>query len=233
MKQKHTNSFRKILVGLCMLCMVCMTCYGTMFVHAEGDVKLTASTSKAERGKTVSITLDLEGNPGLWGIKFKVGYDHSALKLTSVANGTIFSEEDVVLPDSLDKEKYVFLASAGQLENIRDDGQIVTLNFEVAEDAAIQDYPVTLEITQAINVDGEEIGIEAINGSVMVRTAEVVEPVEPEKNQIVQSPDNQQAGGAETGDNSHTMLWIAVTCFSGAVLLVLGIYIKKKRWIKA
>lgn len=220
MKQNNKNSFSRILAGLCILCMVCMTCFGTMTVHAAGDAKLTASECTAERGKTASVTLNLEGNPGIWGLKFKVGYDHSALKLTSVTNGTVFSGEEVVPPESLDKEQYVFVATADKLENVQADGEVVTLKFEVAEGAALTAHPVSVEITQAITVDGKEVSIAAKGGSVKVQAAG--------------NNDNgsQQAEGPKTGDNNHPALWIALAGISGGAVLAFGI-IRKKRRIKA
>lgn len=214
MKQNNKNSFSRILAGLCMICMVCMTYFGTMTIHAAGDAKLTASECTAERGKTVSVTLNLEGNPGIWGLKFKVGYDHSALKLTSVTNGTVFSGEEVVPPESFDKEKYVFVATADKLENVQADGEMVTLKFQVAEEAAFADYPISVEITQAITVDGKEVSIAAKGGSIKVQNG------------------SQQAKGPKTGDNNHPALWIALAGISGGAVLAFGI-IRKKRRIKA
>lgn len=224
MKQENTNSFRKILAGLCMLCMVCMTCFGTMSVYAGGNAKLTASECTAERGKTVSVTLNLEGNPGLWGLKFKVGYDHSALKLTSVTNGIVFPGEEVIPPESLDKEQYVFLGTGGNLEDIQTNGEMVTLKFEVAKEAAFADYPIDVEIIQAINADGKEISIAAEDGRISVQ---------PEAQ--LQAEDNgvMQAKGPKTGDNSHLFLWVVFAGGSVCAMLALGISIKKKRWIKA
>lgn len=251
MKQKNRTSFRKILAGLCIFCMVCMTYFGAVSVHAKEDVKLTASDCIAERGKTISVTLNLEGNPGIWGLKFKVGYDHSALKLTSVTNGTVFSEGEVVLPESLDKEQYVFLATAEKLENISADGEMVTLKFEVAEEAAFADYPVSVEITQAINVDGKEVSIAAKNGSVKVQAEANPPQLNDKSNQqaeglktddnkqaeakLTQLSDNgnRQAKEANTGDNNHLVLWIVIAGISGGAMLAFGIFIRKKRWIKA
>lgn len=229
MKQENTSRFRKILAGLCMLCMVCVICFGTMSVYAREAAELAASDCTAQRGKTVSVTLNLEGNPGIWGLKFKVGYDHSALKLTSVKNGTVFSEEDVVLPESLEKEQYVFLATAGQLEDIQADGSMVTLNFEVAEEAAFADYPVTLEITQAINVDGKNVSISGKNGNVKVQAEQTGGSNLPQPG----GNGSQQAKETKTGDDSHLILWIVFAGISGGILLVLGVSVKKKRWIKA
>lgn len=172
MKSKKTNGIRKKLAVFGAFCMLLMTCVGTLTVYAQDDAKLTASAATAEQGKTAAVTFTLEGNPGIWGLKFRVGYDHSALKLASVSNGIIFSDGDVTLPETLDKEQFVYLASGSKLEDISSNGTVVTLNFTVADNAQNQAYPITLEITQAINVQGDDIAMTAQNGSVTVKAGE-------------------------------------------------------------
>ena len=155
------------------------TCIGSLTVYAQDDAKIAVSAGDGEQGKTTEVKFNLEGNPGIWGLKFRVGYDHSALKLTSVTNGNVFSDGDVTLPETLDKEQFVYLASANKLENITANGTVVTLSFQVAESAELKSYPITLEITQAINVDGDDIAVAAENGSVTVKAVEPENTPEP------------------------------------------------------
>lgn len=216
MKRKNKHGFRRILAGLCMLCMACVTWFGIMPAYAAGDAQLSASECTAEKGKTVAVTLNLEGNPGIWGLKFRVSYDHSALKLTSVTNGTVFSGDETVPPESLDKEKYVFVATADKLENVQADGELVTLKFEVAEGAAFADYPISVEVTQAITADGKAVSIAAKNGNVKVQ----------EDSNLV------QLLGPKTGDKNQLILWAALAGISGGAVLVFRTS-RKKRRIKA
>lgn len=215
MKPKNKNSFRRILAGLCMLGMVCLTWSDAVPVHAAGNAKLTASASTAERGKTVSVTVGLEGNPGIWGLKFRVGYDHSALQLTSVTVGTVFSQDEVVPPESLDKERYVFVATADRMEDVQTDGGLVTLKFQVAEDADFADYPVSVEAVQAITVDGKEVGVTAEDGSVRV--------------QAVHGPNtaNPPQKDPDTGDSNDPVLWIVLAAVGCGAVLAYGVIRKK------
>lgn len=223
MKQKHTNGFRKILAGLCMFCMIFMICFGSkaMSVNAKEEAKLTGSDCTAEKEKTASVTFNLEGNPGLWGLKFKVSYDHSALKLTSVTNGTVFSEGDVIPPENLQKEQYVFLASSGKLENISANGVVVTLNFIVTDEAAMQTYPITAEITQVIDVDGNDVSMAVENGNITVKMAE-------ESNE-----DKTVGEETKTGDNSNTVLWAVFLLISGGAIFAFGILYTRRICKKA
>ena len=63
----------------------------------------------------------------------------------------------------------VFYASADKLQNITKDGNLVTLSFQVSSDASYEDYPVTVEITQVIDAEGNNVKVTAVNGKVTVQ----------------------------------------------------------------
>ena len=132
------------------------------------NATLTVASAIVEKGDKVSISVNLKDNVGLWGLKFQLGYDHSILKLESVENGDVFQKDDVLLPDSLDKEEFVYLAYLNGLQNITTDGTIVTLNFSVSDSADFKPYVITLSVEQAINVDGEDVDLKSQEGAVSV-----------------------------------------------------------------
>lgn len=140
---------------------------GNTSVYAKSEATLAASTVTTEKNKA-AITISLNGNSGIWGIKFQVGYDHSALTLSSVNNGEIFSDGDVTMPETLDKKEFVYFASSNSLKDITENGVVVTLNFKVADYAAEGKYPIKLTLTQAINIDGENVDIDLQNGEVTI-----------------------------------------------------------------
>ena len=126
-----------------------------------------ASSVTTERNKA-SVNIDLKGNTGIWALKFKVGYDHSALKLTSAQNGKVFSDNDVTMPDSLDKDEFVFLASSNSLKNIETSDTVLTLNFKTVDYALEGKYPIKLTLVQAIDVDGNVVDMGTSDGAVTV-----------------------------------------------------------------
>lgn len=205
MKREITNGVNRVTAVLCMLGILFLSCPAALTVKAQGDARLTASAVTAERKNTAAVTVTLEGNPGIWGLKFKVGYDHSALTLQTVENGNVFEENDIVLPGSLDREQFVFVAASNKLENITADGNMVILNFLVGENAAAESYPITLELTQAINVAGEDIKITVTEGSITVKTDET------DDGESDQPAAEVMAANAEVGDDSNPLLWIVLT----------------------
>lgn len=161
-------STRKIGSLFCAI-IIFINCFAVSVSASEqtGATLAVASTA-AENGDTVSVSLDLKDNSGLWGLKFKVGYDHSVLTLTSVENGEVFADEDVMLPSSLDKEEFIYLAYLNRLQNNTANGTVVTLNFTISEDAEFKPYLITLTVDQAIDVDGEDVELTAKDGAISV-----------------------------------------------------------------
>lgn len=156
------------LVALCVFSIL-FTCFaGSMTVSAQSNTKLTASTISAERGSVVSVTVALNGNPGIWGVKLKVGYDQSALTLSSISNGNIFTDGDVTLPQTLTKQPFVYYACSNELKNIKTNGTLVTLKFKVSKTAAFSKYPITVSLAQAINIAGKNVSMDTQNGNVTV-----------------------------------------------------------------
>ena len=135
--------------------------------YAKSDSSLVASSVTTERNKA-SVNIDLKGNTGIWALKFKVGYDHSALKLTSAQNGKVFSDNDVTMPDSLDKDEFVFLASSNSLKNIETSDTVLTLIFKTVDYALEGKYPIKLTLVQAIDVDGNVTNMGTKDGAVTV-----------------------------------------------------------------
>lgn len=222
MKHKNRNGIGRISVVLCMLCMLLAAFPVTLTVNAESAARLTTSAVTTEREEVAAVTFMLEGNPGIWGLKIKVDYDHSALTLQSVTNGSIFEENDVTVPYSLAREQYVFVAASNKLEDTIANGSLVTLNFLVEKDAAAGTYPIMAEVTQAINCASEDINIDVVSGSV---TVNVVDEPAPSETKPVAAPvsavtEQEEAGtalltgSAKTGDDSNLILWIVLAAFA-------------------
>lgn len=149
------------------LAAVMLICSGKTAYAAE-QAELSGGNVDAENGKTIQYAVTLENNPGLWAVKFTASYDSEALKLTAVKAGDIFTEEEITSPQELADTPYVFLGVKNALENTDKEGVVVTLEFEVDKDAQAKDYEVKLEVTQAINLEGQDISVAAKNGNISV-----------------------------------------------------------------
>lgn len=165
-KGLYDRGFQKILAVICSLFL--LFSLGAATASAQSAAKITASSCTVERGDSASVSFNLEGNPGIWGLKLRIHYDHSVLTLKSVSTGSVFDKSEFIMSENLNKDPYVVVASGNALENKTTNGMIVTLNFTVNSSAAFKAYPVTVEISQANNIDGDKVSISAGNGSVSV-----------------------------------------------------------------
>lgn len=172
------------------LAAVMLICSGKTAYAAE-QAELSGGNVDAENGKTIQYAVTLENNPGLWAVKFTASYDSEALKLTAVKAGDIFTEEEITSPQELADTPYVFLGVKNALENTDKEGVVVTLEFEVDQDAQAKDYEVKLEVTQAINLEGQDISVAAKSGTVSVV------PCIHEKEWQVTNPGCETAGKKE------------------------------------
>ncbi len=202
MKILSAAGVHRICAVLCIFCMMFVLGTGNHAAYAQDTAKITASSEMDERGETVAISLDLSGNPGIWGLKFKVGYDHKALTLDSVKTGEVFAAGEVTQPESLDKEMYVFYASGDKLENISTDGTVVTMNFVIGKDASAGEYPLTVDVVQAINMAGEEVSIGATNGKITVQEPETEKPSSEESTTKEPTPEEPTSEEATTGETA-------------------------------
>ncbi len=195
MKFGSTNGIGKTgaILAICFLLLAAFP--GSLRVCAQGKAKLTASSCAVQRGDTVSVAFSLEENPGIWGLKFKADYDHSVLKLMAAVNGAVFSDSEITQPESLDRESFLFLGCSDELENITGNGNVVTLMFKVSDNAPFKEYPVTLEILQAIDLSGQDVGISAQKGIVTVEEEDGDEPDVAEPPRVTEAPRPTQAPG--------------------------------------
>ena len=168
MKVLDKRRIRVLSAICCMICMMFMLCSGTQYAYAQNSAEIVAVSSTNEKGGIAKIALKLSGNPGIWGLKFQVGYDHDAMKLKTVNVGDVFKQSELTLPESYDKEKFVFYATGNELKNITKNGTLVTLEFQISDTATASDYAISLELTQCINIDGNDVNVKMTNGKVTV-----------------------------------------------------------------
>ena len=187
--RRFCNRIRQMRMIVCICCVISMIAAGiTPAYAAETTAKLTASAETAAQGSTASVKVDLSGNTGIWGLKLKVIYDHEALKLTSVKNGTIFDKKDVTY--STDQDPFVYLAYYDEIENSTSDGRMASLNFKVLSQTVGSTYPITLDVVQVIDMDGKDVALETKDGMVTVVSGS--------------GSSNSGSSGSDYTDNSST-----------------------------
>ena len=229
-------NFTKSFIAICMTVILLVSVFTVSAVAAE-KASITVSTVSVEQGKSVKVIVSINDNPGIWGLRFSVGYDHNILTLKSADAGTVFSQGEITAPPSLDQKEYIFMADRSDFTNTTANGELVTLTFDVKSDAKIKEYPITLKLEDAITADATTVDVAAVKGSVSV-----VKPAddnkdnnnnndkEPDKGTSDNKDDEKQTNNPvengeqpNTSDNFIAVLFFIILLISAAGCLTLFI----------
>ena len=106
------------------------------------------SSGKSVSGDTVTLTVDLVGNAGFASLGLEIGYDDSVMTLTNVANestvGGIFTTAQSITANP-------YNIGWDNFSNITYNGTLVTLTFEIKDNAPDGVYPVTVDFYKGVN----------------------------------------------------------------------------------
>ncbi len=159
-----------VLIIAVVLALVLLT-FGTVKVvkyvkNYVGDTTIYFENQTALTGDTVKLPLSITKNHGLWAGLLKIKYDSSALEFVSCANGTVFDECEV----EAGKDIVSIIINMSELQDVKENGLVVTLNFKVKENAKKGSYNVECSTdTEFCDVNGEPKGIVLEKGSITVK----------------------------------------------------------------
>lgn len=136
----------------------------------ENDPKIVAESKRTVAGKTVEIAIKAENNPGLVSMTLRVSFDSSVLTLKNVADGGILGSNSH--KPELTSPYTLAWVNDTATENFTENGTIVTLTFEVASDAEIGNYPITVSYDydnyDIYDKDVELVKFATVNGNIEV-----------------------------------------------------------------
>ncbi|MDR3107367.1 MAG: S-layer homology domain-containing protein [Bifidobacteriaceae bacterium] len=134
---------------------------------AGAEAALSVSGAAGVPGETLRISVNLSGNPGIWGLMFDLSYDRTRLSLLSCEAGTLFALP--VLPQDINTVPVKFsLENESLSENVTADGVLLHLTFRVNDDASNGRAGVTVSNAKGANVDLEKITLPDASGAVVV-----------------------------------------------------------------
>lgn len=138
-------------------------------VSAASDPVIAISGEQADPGDTVSLTVSLRDNPGLTVMRLQVEYDTSVLTLIDVKDSERLGK--TVHSKALDAEPYVlYWNNATSKVNFKNNGDIVTLTFKIADDARYDEYSVDVTFGEKdiLDKDMEPVHFRVETGRVAV-----------------------------------------------------------------
>ncbi len=143
--------------------------------ETKDNVKLeVVSTSVEEGADEVSVNINMSDNTGIALLIAEVSYDSTVMTLNSVNNGSVFSNSDFTEPDlSKNPIKLVFVRTS---DDTSVNGNLITLKFKLNSDCPVATYPITLNVSDAADINEDIIDTYVINGSITVEAKPSVEP---------------------------------------------------------
>ena len=149
--------------------MMLTTTFSALPVMAEGVPTFAASSTSANPGDAVEITISIENNPGITSAAMDVSFPDE-LTLTGVSLKRDVYTGQFNGPQSLPVTKKVRLNWANGLADNSTSGLFATLNFSVSESAGEGSYPIsiTYDPDDVFNLEETNINFQVSNGSITI-----------------------------------------------------------------
>ena len=137
--------------------------------NGVGKTAAALTSASGKPGDTVEITLSMEENTGLWGFSWNVMYDNTAMTAMEVTFPDKI-QEDFGMISNKGTGKVVVQGAGNDITDYTYTGEIATISFVIAENAAPGDYPITIQYDAGNNIDcnANEIPLTFTQGVVTV-----------------------------------------------------------------
>lgn len=127
----------------------------------------TESKTAAQGAKGVTISLSVKDNPGITGMQIKIEYNDTYLHLVEVSAGDAMKNHVFTAPETLKSGVSVMFDTVSVEEKDIFDGEVVTLTFDIDENAPAVDFQITFSIV-AVDNNLEPINFKAANAAITV-----------------------------------------------------------------
>lgn len=130
----------------------------------KSDITISIGSAEAKVGDTVKLPVSIKGNPGIMAMQIDFKFDSECLQFVGFEKGKIFSDYE-----TSDSKGIVRLITV-ENENVKGDGDILTLEFKVTGDKSKStDVSIDLEKSQFCNYDEELFSAECKSGTVKIK----------------------------------------------------------------
>jgi hypothetical protein len=138
--------------------------------YGATEPTITVESVSVESGKTATVKVFVENNPGMWGMDLRINYDKTKLTLTKVENGEVYSKDEWT-EGNLKSEQYILSYARNDFQDTKNNGLLATLTFDIINPdvAGTYDVTATYRAGDVINVNFGEIVFKINNGKVAVK----------------------------------------------------------------
>ena len=179
------KKFTKILI--CVLVLAVMAA-GCLTAFAEDPMSVSASDVSAKAGSEVTVTVKLNNNVGMNYLKVQVSYDDSVMTLSSVKNCKLF-DALASMPGNTSANPFSMVFAGAADENYS--GDLFTLTFTVADDAASGKYNIGIDVAQCANQKNENLSV-AADSAVITIEGKTTQPETKETTTETTQPETKE-----------------------------------------
>lgn len=133
----------------------------------DNGTVITVESKSIVQGETINVDVSIQNNPGILGATLEFTYDDK-LTLVGASNGSAFSYLTMTKPGKMESPCKFTWDGQEITDGNLEDGTILTLTFELSEDAeAGEDYAVSVRAVGSIyDNDLNTVSVSMVNGSV-------------------------------------------------------------------
>lgn len=130
------------------------------------NARITVNNSWGMTDNRATVVLSMDNNPGIIGMTLNIAYDEDALTLVNAENGTAINGEGVNFtpPAAFSSGSNIVWADTSVESDEIIDGTLVTLTFEVKENAKLGDYPIVVSCSEAVANDLNKVPVTINSG---------------------------------------------------------------------
>lgn len=149
-----------------MLLNICLTT-----ANATVSSCVTVGNASGQMGETVTVPIEMTGNPGIVAMRLFVSYDTTKLMLLDVTDGGLFGQGHDYFGHDFKNNPYTLLwEDALSKTNYINNGLLASLSFRILDTAASgkTDITIALDAGSTFNVNVQNIPFSTQNGSVQI-----------------------------------------------------------------
>ncbi len=136
-------------------------------VTASEVCKISSNDANTKAGEAFTLDINITDNKNLMALSLAVEFDSSLIKLESIENGSVFSDDSLSTSSNSDnsyKLNWVDLSLSGTSYN----GKLATLKFKVADDSLSCTTLIKLSVEQAFDSDMNDVVIDTQDVNVTI-----------------------------------------------------------------
>lgn len=134
---------------------------------AVESTKISVENTWGTPGSQAKVILSMANNPGIIGLTLQIAYDTTALTMVKAENGTALNGEGVTFTPPASGSNYVWTDTTVKTDEIKD-GTLLTLTFDVKENAKLGEYPIVVSCSEAVNNELKPVSMTVNSGFVSV-----------------------------------------------------------------